>query len=167
MPVLQYHGRRAFGVTGKRQGPRGVEKLSFRFLPGANEMPNDLFTALSAEPEAGGSKGLQDAMGRGDITMVRAPGVTRAMAAPKKPGKVTAIADEDDDEPLMPPETLNDVDVAAMGAFDAIEFVGGVTDPTKLELYMEQERARPSQRKTVLTAIENALKVANTPLSAE
>ena len=141
MPVINYNGQNTHTF-------RGANDSKYRFLPGANEVPGDVWEELQ------GNDGVQSFLARGMLVpvVVRQP----SKAAPQGPGRLQKVGEG----PMKntPLEGLREANIALMDAWAAIRLVEGVIDLDHLKRYREQETQRKGgHRKTVLTALDTQI----------
>ena len=136
MTVVNYNGQNT-------QTFRGVG-TSFRFLPGANEVPNDVWEELQE------NESVRNFKARGKLVVVNA----HSQASPAKGGKLQKVGSS---EP-KPLDTLADADVSKMDAWSAVALVQSIIDLNHLCRFQKQERGRDKARKTVIAALDEKIK---------
>ncbi len=139
MPVVNYTGQNT--QTFRDTGPL------FRFLPGANEVPQDKWDKLK---ELGSVKNFL-ARDRLKVVTVMEPKKESAGAGPAKLSKVGATPDLTEEELA----SLDEANISKMAAWAAIALVEGVIDLSHLRRFNEQEEERKGgSRTTVLAALK-------------
>lgn len=138
MPVVNYSGKNT--QTFREKGPL------FRFLPGANEVPQAVWDDLQK------NSSVQNFIARGVLKVVT---VFQPKAAEGKgPGKLAKVGEK---STMTEAElaSLDEADIGSMDAWAAIALVEGVIDLGHLRRFNEQEEERKGgSRKTVLAALK-------------
>ena len=138
MPVVNYTGKNTQTFRGEDS------KQFFKFLPGANEVPNEDWEWLQKNKSVKNFK----AQDRLKVIVVPVPA-----SKPAATGKLAKVGE-------APPEkekvldTLADADISVMDAWSAIALVEGVIDMAHLARFKKQETKRKDSRKTVMSALE-------------
>ncbi len=147
MPVINYNGQNI-------QTFRCDSGLVFRFLPGANEISQEVWDELQK------NESVQGFQSRGKIMPVK----VRKPVTPKPtgPGKLQKMgAQKEEDSEL---ETLAEADISKMDAWSAVQLVEGVIDLPLLEKFNTQEHKRNGgARKTVVKALEVQIQALTAP----
>ena len=140
----------------------GSHGFDFTFKPGVeNEVPRDVYENLLEH-----SKGFKHLMACGHLKVVSLMPEESEEPSPNrtKTGLLRKIGDEGGS-----PDSLDDVDVSILAAWDATEFIDGVYSIDHLERFKGQEESRTrgnskkkSPRKTVLAAINKQIGIMQT-----
>lgn len=135
MPVVNYKEARIHTVSCKG--------ASYRFIPGMNEVPNDVWDKLNAKDGSPGCKNL----------------VSRRVLEPlnvNKPAGKRKTAPK-------PVEKVEDITITAMNKFDALDLIENTFDVGVLERFLTEEKGKEKPRKDVVDALEKQLKAHKDP----
>lgn len=129
----------------------GVD-FKYRFLPGANEVPQETWDMLSK------NESCQLLLGKRvlEVVTVKVPGAIPPVASSglKRVGEEPKPKDVDSEL-----DSLKEADIGVMDAWSAISLVESVIDLSHLRRYLEQENQRKGQaRVTVLKALNAQIK---------
>ena len=172
MPLIEYTEPRIHIV----RGSKGVE---FEFRPGAeNEVPEDVWEDLKEH-----SQGTKTLLARSLLRVVTISTVKSAAKGrinedhvsddvpisdkfPKRrAGKPKPVKDEPTEAPKQI-ETIADINIAAMTAFDAVDFIGKIFSEKTLERFRsEEEKHRRGPRRQVMAALDAQLAVMRTDIT--
>lgn len=154
MPVVNYNKDNALTI-------RGEHGLKFRFLPGANEVPLDVWEGLQ------GNESLQAFKDRGVLAVVM---IKPPKAPTEKPSGLQRMSEPAPETKVVESKelgTLNEADIGKMDAWSAIALVESVTDLDHLKRFDEQEKERKGgPRKTVVESLKTHIE-AMTPADKE
>lgn len=145
MPLVKYDGDNLHTLS----GTRGV---SFRFLPGTNEVPADIWDNIKEHSDS-----AKDMLELGKLKEISAPKLE-----PKGEGKTLKKVGA---EAPKPADTLDEVDIARVPTPAALELIAGIVTEAPLLRFQKQEKGRKAgARKHVLAKLEEQIKLANAPM---
>jgi len=167
MPVLYYNGENTLRLKG--QGD-----IQFRFVPGANNVPNDIWEHLTKYTDA---KAWADA-GKLRVIMVPAKSAQPVSVPVPEKAKGTAPRKLAEEAPVQeqakPLETVEEANIAEMSAPEAVALVEGVLDVAVLRLFASQESERMGgvigkngPRKTVVESLDKQMQIAELKINQE
>lgn len=176
MPLIEYTQPKIHILRGSRVNSRQIE---FEFRPGAeNEVPQDVWDNL--KEHSGGCKALLKRGLLKEVYIKREAStnskpvehvsdnvsLSDKFPAKKQDGRLVKMAAEEEKsgEPEMV-QTMKEVDISNMTAWDATEFIEKVYTEETLVRFTKQENSRKVPRKTVVKALENQLSVMRTDMT--